>query len=1176
MKGGLHFYRGDGKGATAYFEEGHHRAEAYYSEHGRQEVLVSTWEGGRKVGADRPLAGAALGAWVEGLDPETRQPKGKVRAPGPGREPLRFVEATMNNPKSLSVVASQDPAVAKALDALLERQAEAVSAYFSKVAVTRVGPRGAQEELGGLRVEVARVHHYSARGGDPHHHVHLMLNMRAQARDGTWHGLHSAALRSHIRAVNNLGHRVLMTDAAFAQALAAEGYSLGKDGEIEQARGAVRLLSKRSAQVASARTAFEAAWRAAHPGREPSQRLRNGWDHEAWAKARPGKKAEAPEVATERWRQELARAGFDFTPGAHRRERSAGPSMGLPPPPLGTAGTSPEALAEEAVAALSSQRSAWGPPDLSAAVEAALARSGLSGGPEELQALADAARDQAEARCIDLLANGEQAPSGPAPSTSRHLTSVAVLTADLALAAGLARLAGPGEERDRPGASAARKAGLSPGQAEALSAISGTRRLEVIVGPAGAGKTTVLGAARERLAPQGRDLHVVAPTKKAALVAGAEVGAEATSLSKLLYDHGWRWDGLGRHQRLSPGEPDPATGQAYLGVPAEARLGPSSVLVVDEAALVTVDQAIALTEVVAEAGAALRLLGDPRQLGALGRGGVMEEAAAWAGGATELDRVQRFLALEPAPDGLGGEVVADRAWAEISLALRRRDRPEEAVEALFERGAVVVHQSEEAAIAALAIEAADAATRPGSLALSVATNEEARALNEAARGLLVSRGLVDDDVVAVGMGEVRIGVGDRAVTRRNDSSLGVANRQAWQVAAVGPDGSVALDGGGRWARLPASYVAEALDLAYASTGYGNQGVTAERSATWVGPATTGAGLYVGATRGRWRNTLHVVARGREAARAELVAALSREHSDRGLTEARDRAEARGLTEARSRAEARDRAEAGRVYVSTSTDPRRWRSAAELDRAEARARAELSMASRPAFASTGDAPRLDRADRAAAARARAAAEAHRQAAKAERSRLPATEEAALTDMAAAREDAKVVEAGPGAFGRRAAKVEAARAHLEELGERWGPRQLPGPAWPDNAVTALAGELARAEVARFAGTHIDAARAALEEAAKYEQSVAKRRTWAGVEAAHEARQKPLVEAARRALEEVEHAREERARLTESMSPGAVAAADRARDAYLERGRNRAPFERPLGRSPDRGREGPGLDL
>jgi hypothetical protein len=107
-------------------------------------------------------------------------------------------------------------------------------------------------------------------------------------------------------------------------------------------------------------------------------------------------------------------------------------------------------------------------------------------------------------------------------------------------------------------------------------------------------------------------------------------------------------------------------------------------------------------------------------------------------------------------------------------------------------------------------------------------------------------------------------------------------------------------------------------------------------------------------------------------------------------------------------------------------------------------------------------------------------------------------------------------------------------------------------------------------------MDAARVALEEAAKYEQSVAKRRTWAGVEAAHEARQKPLVDAAKRALGEVARAKAERARLTESMSPGAVAAADRARDAYLLRERHRALLERPLGRSQGRGPEGPGLDL
>ncbi|MHB1498380.1 MAG: hypothetical protein ACYCXN_10785 [Acidimicrobiales bacterium] len=69
---------------------------------------------------------------------------------------------------------------------------------------------------------------------------------------------------------------------------------------------------------------------------------------------------------------------------------------------------------------------------------------------------------------------------------------------------------------------------------------------------------------------------------------------------------------------------------------------------------------------------------------------------------------------------------------------------------------------------------------------------------------------------------------------------------------------------------------------------------------------------------------------------------------------------------------------------------------------------------------------------------------------------------------------------------------------------------------------------------------------------------------------------MEAAERALEEIMRARAERARAVESMSPGALAAAHRARDAYLLRDRHRAVFEGPLGRSPGRGREGPRIDL
>ena len=117
--------------------------------------------------------------------------------------------------------------------------------------------------------------------------------------------------------------------------------------------------------------------------------------------------------------------------------------------------------------------------------------------------------------------------------------------------------------------------------------------------------------------------------------------------------------------------------------------------------------------------------------------------------------------------------------------------------------------------------------------------------------------MVDDVRVAAGMDGARIGAGDRIVTRRNDAAADVANRETWTVEAIRTDGAVLARHRDRRVRLDAGYVAEAVQLAYATTDYGNQGVTVDRSVTWVSEATTAGGLYVGATRGRYDNTLHV-------------------------------------------------------------------------------------------------------------------------------------------------------------------------------------------------------------------------------------------------------------------------------------------------------------------------------
>lgn len=90
-------------------------------------------------------------------------------------------------------------------------------------------------------------------------------------------------------------------------------------------------------------------------------------------------------------------------------------------------------------------------------------------------------------------------------------------------------------------------------------------------------------------------------------------------------------------------------------------------------------------------------------------------------------------------------------------------------------------------------------------------------------------------------------------------------------------------------RLPAAYVAEHTHLAYASTAYGVQGITAPESHTILTDAMSGAAVYVGMTRGADENVLHFIAENTAEARAQFIDAIERDRADRGLTAATQQA-----------------------------------------------------------------------------------------------------------------------------------------------------------------------------------------------------------------------------------------------------------------------------------------------
>ncbi len=284
--------------------------------------------------------------------------------------------------------------------------------------------------------------------------------------------------------------------------------------------------------------------------------------------------------------------------------------------------------------------------------------------------------------------------------------------------------------------------------------------------------------------------------------------------------------------------------------------------------MVDQDTALALLTIADEAGARVAFMGDRHQLPAVGRGGVLDHATAWAHptAVVTMNQVHRF---------------ADPEYAELSLQMRVGRQPEVVFDRLVVRGQIIVHPSEAERTAALAAVGADGA-------LVVAdTRDQVAILNAAIRN---QRGHQHSGAVTTHRGDL-IGLGDRVATRRNDPALGVTNRQTWTVVGMGHDGSLIVHSPDirRDRELPATYVKEHVELAYATTIHGAQGETVDQAHVAVGDTTGAAAAYVAMTRGRHANIAHLVAESIEDARKQWIDVFSRDRADLGPAHARGQA-----------------------------------------------------------------------------------------------------------------------------------------------------------------------------------------------------------------------------------------------------------------------------------------------
>lgn len=370
---------------------------------------------------------------------------------------------------------------------------------------------------------------------------------------------------------------------------------------------------------------------------------------------------------------------------------------------------------------------------------------------------------------------------------------------------------------------------LSADQATAVEKIARSgRRVDVLVGPAGAGKTTSLLKLRqmwEETYGEG-SVRGLAPTARAAEVLAESLGIETENTAKWIVET----------TRATPRKEPEGT--------FEFELKEGDLLIIDEASIAGTMALDTLRAQATAAGAKLLLVGDWAQLAAVDAGGAFGLITEQIGDPPELVNLHRFKA----------------GWEGAASKLLRLGNTG-ALEAYIENDRIEWGFSE--TLLDHVIDQWKEDTTAGLDSLLIATtNEMVQQLNETAQSWLIETGVVNTEE---GM-ELKHGAvhpGDKIVTRKNNRTLfttadrWVKNNDEWTVLQV-LDGALLVGSGTETVILPGSYVAEHVQLAYATTAHRSQGRTVDTAHTLVDSSAARESFYVAMTRGKQSNKAYVL------------------------------------------------------------------------------------------------------------------------------------------------------------------------------------------------------------------------------------------------------------------------------------------------------------------------------
>ncbi|KQS64314.1 TrwC relaxase [Modestobacter sp. Leaf380] len=721
---------------------------------------------------------------------------------------------------------------------------DAVSWLESHATYTRTGRGGvAQVDVRGLIA--ASFTHRDSRAGDPDLHTHVAISNKVQTLDDRWLALDGRAVyKNNVAASERYNTRVeaLLTDrlrVRFADRPAIDPGKrpvreiVGVDGPLP------RFWSSRRSDIDARRAVLAAQFQADH-GRPPSAKESVGLAQQANLETRSAKH-EPRSHAEQRtaWRAEARTVlGSDDEIRAYvasALHAPPGPGPGRP------TGAWVAATADLVVSVMEGNRSTWQEPHVRAETERQLRAAGIplaeldrageavvaaALSPQRSLRLQDGARESVPGSLRRTDGSSVFDVAGAEAYTSRRMLADEA-TVLLAAERRDGRVTPAAAVMAAVSTAAADGTVLNTGQQQLVRelATSGAR-VQLALAPAGTGKTTALSMLAAAWTAGGGSVVGLAPSASASAVLREHLGSQTDTLAKLVH-------------AVTTGVDVPAWVES---------IGPSTLVVLDEAAMAPTRDLARLVDFVVGAGGSIRLIGDDHQLGPIGAGGLLRELA-HTQGAARLTQVVRFI------DPVTG--APNQAEGAASLALRDGDPA--ALAFYVDNGRLHVGEGSTVVDGAFAAWATDL-TAGHDAVLLAPTRQLVLELNTKARTERIAR--QGSSGLEVDLPDSsRASAGDVVITRRNDRLLAagqgdwVKNGDRWTVTGVraGGDLDVVHRRTGKHVTLPAGYVQAHVTLGYATTVHGAQGITADRCHAIATGAESRQLLYVAMTRGRHEN-----------------------------------------------------------------------------------------------------------------------------------------------------------------------------------------------------------------------------------------------------------------------------------------------------------------------------------